>query len=85
MWMCVTDIEMPMQLCKPTAMSMYLLLNPHRCEIYTFWTEFFIFAILQSVDDNDQRNVFHKLKPRDQYASPNVTFGTIEKLYHTWS
>ncbi len=43
-----------MQLCKPTAMSMYyMLLNPQRCEIDTFWTEFFIFAILQSVDDND--------------------------------
>ena len=77
--MCVTDIEMPMQLCKPTAMSMYLLLNPHRCEIYTFWTTFFVFAILQSVED--QRNVFYKIKPCDRYASINVIFGIIEKMF----
>ena len=31
------------------------------------------------------RGLPRTLYSNDQDASPNVTFGTIEKLYHTWA
>ena len=39
------------------------------CEICIFWKAFFVFAILQSVDALDQKNVYYELKQRDRYAS----------------
>ncbi len=51
------------------------------CEICIFWKAFFVFAILQSVDALDQKNVYYELKQRDRYASTTITYYIIEKLF----
>ena len=51
------------------------------CEICIFRTAFFVFAILQSVDALDQKNVYYEIKPRDRYASTTITYYIIEKLF----
>ena len=49
--------------------------------ICIFWKAFFVFAILQSVDALDQKNVYYELKQRDRYASTTITYYIIEKLF----